>query len=127
MNSTNIEKMVKDYFDYVGLRVKRFPRCMYTVARENEQTNWAVGILDVGDGLRSKYPSEYYASNEYCTRKPDVHVDVLEHPLIYAKQHCKRKSNLGHFFSAIVIFFTILVFVIVFVLGFVWMKQNVVL
>ena len=108
-SNSNPERAVKSYFDHVGLHVTRFSRCMYTVARENEQSSWSVGRLDVGGGLWSKYPSEYNTSSEYCASEPQ--------PLM----HC---SKLGHFPSAIVIFFvTLVVVVILFVSGFVLMKN----
>jgi hypothetical protein len=53
------ERMLKELLDHAGLKIKRFRRNMFLVARKDEQTRWRKGRQHLEDDLYLKYPAEY--------------------------------------------------------------------
>lgn len=72
----NPETCLKEYFMEVGLaqRVLRFPRSMYTVKRQSDDTRWTEGSSFWSEvpghpGLVFKYPDEHALATEECARE----------------------------------------------------------
>jgi hypothetical protein len=55
----NPEKVLKDFYAYLGLTINRYRRNMFCVARKNEQTRWRGPTKHFEGDLYFKYPAEY--------------------------------------------------------------------
>lgn len=57
--SWNLERLIYWHFHKKGLIVKRFPRIMFTVRGQNDETRWTGGEFNKDINLIVKYSSEY--------------------------------------------------------------------
>jgi hypothetical protein len=62
IGNKNAERVLKDHLVHSDLKIKRYRRNMFIVARKDEQTRWRGATKHFEGDLYLKYPSEYDAA-----------------------------------------------------------------
>ena len=81
----NTERFIKHVWHGKNLRVKQFPRVMFTVAAENDSTRWQVAKTksETFPGLLIKYPREMYGAEKGCMDQHNNSPRVQEQARLY--------------------------------------------
>jgi hypothetical protein len=78
-NDYNLEKMLSLFFAESGLKIRRFPRNMFSIRVDGDPTRWSqgadVGGLQARFNLQIKYASEMYDTETTCGKNK---VELIE-------------------------------------------------